>query len=485
MGRLVKAFSKDDDDGGPVLDEAQFLREAGEVAARIQDELRSGMVESEAQPQERDTLVPPTAGRSTDHRSVNDTGLAGDRSSAANSGSQRHQLGRDAVSELDGEWSRFSQSPSLEGFSRESRQDGLRIFTEPESNNTSMQRPAESGSGTETIRQELLDELAREQARWAERHAMQVRSIDERTQHVARINVEVEIRERDLDRRERDLEARARELSNQADERERSRGTRDWESGQQETDRLASEVRTQTERASRFESELTQVRRQHAKEIDELRRRSSSQDDTRAARARSVIDECDERMTELAAERANWEAEQLRRRDVQANERLEQLAELNAARQSFKNKCRETVEQLDRERREWDEKFSSEQRELLDLRRTVESEVKQLRGDIAQEREVWESQQEQVRISHLAEQTSQQQQFETDGRELAAERAKFEQLKRENETHRDAQRKLFEAERTAWHRERGQEAAILQSERGELETESDRLRAERSHIEIE
>jgi hypothetical protein len=468
MGRLVKAFSKDDNGDGSQPDEDQFLRESGALAARIRLELQAEVDLD----QQRLASDPP----------ANVRGRTLHESSAQ--GADRRQLGRDVYSELDGEWVRQSDSLAVEGVG----QDGLRIFTGPDEGHPSMET-SESNASAAAIRTELMEELAQEQRRWTERHAMQVRSIEEQARQLAQGDAEIELREQELDRRERELDAKAREVAAKAETEVRSQISRGWESTQKEMTRLAAEVRVHADRASQFEAELTEVRREHAIELDAVRSQLSLHDNSRADRAKSVIDECDQRMAELTAQRAAWQAEQSRRREELARERLgqrdefrqqseKQQIEVAAQRKEFENERDATIVRLDRERREWNEKFTREQDELLDLKRAVESEVERVRADLAREKSEWETHQEHMRNALRAEQASAQQLLNTrmnDAERLKDEHtAKFETLNNE-----------FESERAAWHRERGQEAAILQAERSDLETEADRLRAERSLIETE
>ena len=463
MGRLVKAFSKDDNGEVSATVEAQFLREAAALATRIQQEL-------EAEAGESGHEQPPSADGSV---------VSAGESSASNSG--RRQLGRDVNSELDREWARMSDSAAT----GEVTPDGLRIFTGPDEPAASEDATPETNASAEEIRRELMEE----QSRWTERHAMQVRSIEEQARQLAQVDAEVELREQELDRRERELDAKARDLAAKAETEVRSRISRDWESTQREMERLASEVRVHANRASQYEAELAEVRREHATELDGLRSQLSLHDDSRTDRARSVIDECDQRMAELTAQRAAWRAEQSKRREELAHERLEQrdearqqrdaqLAELRVLREEFEKERDSTIARLDRERREWNEKFTREQDELLDLKQAVDNEAKRVRADLAREKAEWESHQEHMRTALREEQASAQELLNarmTDAERLKSEQtATFENLRKE-----------FESERAAWHRERGQEAAILQAERIELETEADRLRAERSLIEAE
>jgi len=472
MGRLVKAFSKDDNGEDSATVEAQFLREAGALAARIQQELQAEDGKSGHE-------QPPSA----DGANSGDGAVSSGEPSASDSG--RRQLGRDVNSELDREWARMSDSAAT----GEVTPDGLRIFTGADEPAASEGATSKTNASAEEIRRELMEELAQEQSRWTERHAMQVRSIEEQTRQLAQVDAEVELREQDLDRRERALDAKARELASKAETEVRSRISRDWESTQNELERLASEVRVHANRASQYEAELAEVRREHATELDGLRSQLNLHDDSRADRARSVIDECDQRMAELTAQRAAWQTEQSRRREELARERLEQrdearqqrdaqLAELTLLREDFEKERDSTIDRLDRERREWNEKFTREQDELLDLKQAVDNEVKLVRADAAREKAEWESHQEHMRTALREEQASAQEL-------LNARMTDAERLKIEHTATFENLRKEFESERAAWHRERGQEAAILQAERSELETEADRLRAERSLIEAE
>jgi hypothetical protein len=155
-----------------------------------------------------------------------------------------------------------------------------------------------------------------------------------------------------------------------------------------------------------------------------------------------------------------------------------QLAELTSLREEFEKERDSTMVRLDSERREWNEKFTREQDELLDLKQAVDNEVKLVRADVAREKAEWESHQEHMRTALREEQASAQEL-------LNAKMTDAERLKNEQTETLENLRKECESERAAWHRERGQEAAILQAERSELETEADRLRAERSLIEAE
>ncbi len=470
MGRLVKAFSKDDAGEESQSIEAQFLREASALAARIQQELQAEASESRNEPADDSRRA-----------DSNDRGVG----AGVASNSNRRQLGRDVYSELDGEWARMNDS-STRG---ETALDGLRLFTGSEEPASSDDETLDANTGAEAIRQELMDELAQEQRRWAERHAMQVRSIEEQTRQLAQVDAEIELREQELDRRERELDARLREQAARTEAEVRSRSSRDAESIQKELERLAAEVRVHASRASQYEAELAEARREHAIELDDLRRQLNRHDDSRTDRARSVIDECDERMAEVTAQRAAWQAEQTRRREELARERLEQrdearlqreaqLAELALLREEFEKERDSTIARLDRERREWNEKFTREQDELLDLKQAVDSEAKRVRADLAREKSEWESHQEHMRVALREEQASAQEL-------LNAKMTDTERLKKEQAATCEKLRKDFESERAAWHRERGQEAAILQAERSELEMEADRLRAERSLIEVE
>ena len=472
MGRLVKAFSKDDNSEESLSIEAQFLREASALATRIQQELQ-------AEPSEagREPTVPSRGAES--HGPV----ASSEDSSASNS--DRRQLGRDVYSALDGEWARMSD-PSATG---EAVRDGLRIFTGPVEPPSSDDETHETNDSAEAIRKELMDELAQEQRRWTERHAMQVRSIEEQARQLAQVDAEVELREQELDRRERELDTKARELVAQAAAEARSRTSRDEESIQKELERLAADVRVHANRASQYEAELAEARREHAIELNGLQSQLNRHDDSRVGRAKSVIDECDERMAELTAQRAAWQAEQSRRREELARERLEQrdearqqrdvqLAELTSLRDEFEKERDSTIARLDRERRDWNEKFTREQDELLDLKQAVDNEAKRVRADLAREKSDWESHQEHMRTALRDEQASAQEL-------LNAKMTDTERMKNEQTATFENLRKEFESERAAWHRERGQEASILQAERSELEMEADRLRAERSFIETE
>tara|TARA_R110002072_G_scaffold927_1_gene7379 strand:- start:29461 stop:31941 length:2481 start_codon:yes stop_codon:yes gene_type:complete len=472
MGRLVKAFSKDDAGEESLSIEAQFLKEASALAARIQQELQAEASESRRKPADDSRR-----GESSDR------GVGAGNSSASNS--SRPQLGRDVYAGLDGEWARMNDSPT----SGESALDGLRLFTGSEESASSEDETLDTNTGAEAIRQELMDELAQEQRRWAERHAMQVRSIEEQARQLALVDAEIEVREQELDRRERELDARAREQAARTETEVRSRNSREAESIQKELERLAAEVRVHAGRASQYEAELAEARREHAIELDNLRSLLNRHDDSRTDRARSVIDECDERMAELTAQRAAWQAEQSRRREELARERLEQrdearlqreaqLAELALLREEFEKERESTIARLDRERREWNEKFTREQDELLDLKQAVDNEAKRVRADLAREKSEWGSHQERMRIALREEQGSAQEL-------LNAKMTDMERLKQEQTATLDKLRKDFESERSAWHRERGQEAAILQAERSELEMETDRLHAERSLVEAE
>jgi hypothetical protein len=472
MGRLVKAFSKDDASEESLSVEAQFLKEAGALAARIQQELQAEASESRHEPADDSRRA-----------DSNDRGVGAGASSVSNS--NRRQLGRDVYAELDGEWARMNDS-STRG---ETALDGLRLFTGSEEPTSSEDETLDANTGAEAIRQELMEELAQEQRRWAERHAMQVRSIEEQTRQLAQVDAEIELREQELDRRERELDARLREQVARTEAEVRSRSSREAESIQKELERLATEVRVHASRASQYEAELAEARREHAIELGNLRSQLNRHDDSRADRARSVIEECDERMAELTAQRAAWQAEQSRRREEQARERLEQrdearlqreaqLAELALLREEFEKERDSTIARLDRERREWNEKFTREQDELLDLKQAVDSETKRARADLAREKSEWESHQEHMRVALREEQASAQEL-------LNAKMTDAERLKKEQAATFEKRSKDFESERSAWHRERGQEAAILQAERSELEMEADRLRAERSLIEVE
>ena len=471
MGRLVKAFSKDDNGEDSASVEAQFLREAGALAARIQQELEAeaGEAGQEQSPlADRDGSAGPSAGSSEPPVSDSD-----------------RRLGRDVNSELDREWARMSDSAATGDVTP----DGLRIFTGPEEPAESESETPETNASAEEIRRELMEELAQEQGRWTERHAMQVRSIEEQARQLAQVDAEVELREQELDRRERELDAKARELASKAETEVRSRITQDWESTQKEMERLAADVRLHADRASQYEAELAEVRREHATELDGLRSQVNLHDDSRADRARFVIDECDQRMAELTAQRAAWQAEQSRRREELAHERLEQrdetrqqrdaqLVELTSLREEFEKERDSTISRLERERGEWKEKFTREQDELLDLKQTVDDEVKLVRADVAREKVEWEIHREHMREALREEQASAQEL-------LNARMNDAERLKNEHAVTFENLKKGFDAERAAWHRERGQEAAILQAERSDLEAETERLRTERSLIEAE
>jgi hypothetical protein len=472
MGRLVKAFSKGDDGEHSVSDEAQFLREAGALAARIQQELQAEGGET------GDGHSPTNPVMSVDsHPAVPPQSFAAT--------AETRPLGRDVHLELDGQSAQLSETRAVDGVA----QDGLRLFTGSDEVSPAPPEVSATNAGAEAIRQELMEELTQEQSRWTERHAMQVRSIEEQTRQLAQVDAEVELREQELDSRERELDARAREVAAKAETEVRSRISRDWKSTQQEMSRLASEVRVHADRASQYEAELAEVRREHAIELDGLRSQLSLHDDSRGDRARSVIDECDQRMAELSAQHAAWQAEQTRRREELARERLEQRdelrqhreveqVELTSQREEFEKERDVTIVRLDRERREWNEKFGREQDELIDLKRAVESESTRVRADVAREKAEWESHQELMRTALREEQASAQELLNS--RMTAADR-----LKEEHTANFDSLTKEFESERATWHRERGQEAAILQAERSELETEFDRQRAERSLIEAE
>jgi len=169
MGRLMKAFSKDDDREGSQPDEAQFLREAGALAARIQQELQAEAGESA--PNSESSHGQTGGGRQADRNEA-----------AASNGQAGRQLGRDVYSELDGEWARLGGSSEVEGVAT----DGLRIFNGPEDVPLSEDlETSPSNSNAEAIRRELMEELVQEQSRWTERHAMQVRSIEEQTRQLA------------------------------------------------------------------------------------------------------------------------------------------------------------------------------------------------------------------------------------------------------------------------------------------------------------
>jgi hypothetical protein len=194
-------------------------------------------------------------------------------------------------------------------------------------------------------------------------------------------------------------------------------------------------------------------------------------------------------MAELSVQRAAWQSEQSRRREELARERLEQRdefrqqsekqqVELTDQREEFEKERDATIARLDRESREWNGKFGREQDELLDLKLAVESEAERVKSDLAREKAEWETHQEHMRNALRVEQASAQELL--NARMMDADR-----LKEEHTAKFESREKEFESERAAWHRERGQEAAILQAERSELGMEADRLRAERSLIEAE
>lgn len=493
MGRLVKAFPKDDSGENPPSDEAQIQRETGEAVGRIHQEMRTRDAGQRVE-------NPSVASRATGAR---ETPIPDSTEPAMSNQGPRH-LGRDVSSEPIQE-----QAPSDEAssFPAAGSSEGLRLYTGPNEAQPVQNEPQRVLSNSELIQKELMDELIQERNRWTERHAMQVRSIEEQAQQMAQVDAEIERREQELDRRERELDAWARELATQAGATDGQQKSHDDNSIKSEMNRLASEVRVHADRASRFEAELAEARREHATEIDALRRQLSQQDDSREDRAKPAVDEWDQRMAELTEQRTAWYAEQVRRREELARERLElrdelrqqhetQQVELKAAREDFENERDSVIAQLDQERREWKEKFNNEQDELLDLKRATENELTRIRSEIAQDKMEWESRQEQMRIAHREEQNYHQQMLASTRREIAehsdreqktiaAEMAELERLKDEQATRIETLQKELEAERVAWHRQRGQEAAILQTERSEVETEAERLREERSLIEEE
>lgn len=479
MGRLVKAFSDDKGVSEELRDEAAYLQTAGEAVARIQQELQNHAPDT-AQPEHP---VAPEDERSSADAAEDSFQHAADNPSQSLTG---HTAA--GTRERNGELNQDLQQRSTTATDPADAQNGLRLFVAPD-DESAVDSVFAGADGDDreinSVQQKVVDEFIQEQQRWTERHAMQVRSIEERTSQLARIETEVELRERELDRRERELDARNRELASKAETEVRSRISRDWESAQQEMNRLTQQVRMHADRASQFEAELTEVRREHAIELDALRAQLGRHDDSRTDRAKSVIDECEQRMAELTAQRAAFQAEQSRRREELARERLEQrdelrqerqtlLAEHQAAQEAFEKDRDATIAQLERERREWNSRFHREQDELLDLKRTVEKEVEVMRADVARERAEWARQQEQIRAAQRRE-----------AELVAVSRAEAEQLKVDHETRFARLRKELESEREQWHRERGQEAAILQAERGDLDTEAERLRAERSRLETQ
>lgn len=149
MGRLVKAFSNNGDQAGSKPDEAQFLREAGALAVRIQQELQVEADESAH-----------STGSSAEQDSADHQAESKGTVALNSSGSQ---LGRDVYSELDGEWARFGSSPEAEGVNP----DVLRIFNGPkDASLPEALETTESNSNAEAIRRELVEELVQEQSRW-------------------------------------------------------------------------------------------------------------------------------------------------------------------------------------------------------------------------------------------------------------------------------------------------------------------------------
>lgn len=472
MGRLEKAFSEGESGSGELRDEAAYLQTAGEALARIQQELRNH----------------EEPGGSVPRQSSGDDGASDYQSpmefpQQRAAGTSSHP--RESVARPDDANQLGATRRSAEHTEDNAGLNGLKLFVGPDDELPHQAESADEDREADVVQKKVVDEFIQEQHRWTERHAMQGRSIEERIRQLASVHAEVEMRERELDRREHELDVRTRELSSKAESEVRTRISRDWESTQQELSRLTEQVRRHADRASQYEAELAEVRREHAIELDALRGQLSQQDNSRVERARSVIDECEQRMAELTAQRAAFQTEQTRRREELARERLQQRDELRqqqqafdaerqAAQEAFEHERDTTIARLERERREWNTKFNREQDELLDLKRTVENEVEEMRAALSREKAEWVSHQEQVRVAQRKESTA-----------VEAGRAEVERLRHEHENRFTRLKQEFDSEREQWHRQRGQEAAILQSERSEIETEADRLRAERSQIETQ
>ncbi len=496
MGRLVKAYSLDADSSRLVpSNEEQFLREAGELADRLRNEMA-------AQP---------------------DSAQAGAFGSARAGDSAKPSLS--VVSRGDSEPSLLQdlELALKAGDLAEAREALGRLKAE--------QGRGQSGSSLDPATMEELNQ----QQRWAERHAEKSRQLEAR-------EAEILQREADLQSQNKTIEDRVREIAVEVQAGLRDQVQAEINAAQTRIQQLEAELVARTtdaehsrERAGQLESLIAELERNKV----EVGREQTE-------RAKRMIEDCDRRITELAAEksaalrevaeaRAELDAahqkftyEQAEQRNALVSLRDAHLQEVEAARAEVEN-ARLNCEQ---QAAEWATRYESEQSQLAALRAAAQRELDELRACINSEQEAGQAKAEELRAKLAKLEAAQQEALvkaraevatlvEREREKLNRQRAEMDQVRRDQEVLAEqrlaetdaeiagkwasadqelsAAREILERERaeladeaTEWQAEKTRDQRALQEERQRLEAEqakvaalSAQLTAERNQLQDE
>lgn len=483
MGRLVKAFSLDRESSRLMqFNEDQFLREAGEIADRLRAEMASRGT-SEA-PRQREATKPPL--RVVVH-SESDTSALADAELALKAGDLEEV--REALARL-----RNERDPAA-----------IRQSTRQQSASSEQDQPHDSTD---------------EQRRWTERHAEKSRQLEAR-------EAELQKRESELQLQAKALEDRIREIAVEIQSDLRDQMQNELAQAQDRIQQLESDLASQNAEKQRSRDQVQNLEAL----VDELERAKQEAGREQSDRAKRMIEDCDRRITELAAEKTSAlrEIEEARtaleatRRDL-AEEVTEQRSELRNLRETQMRDieaARHEVELLRRNHEQaaadWSAQYQSETAQLKALRNTAQQELHELQDRIRNEQAAGEAKAAELRERLAKLEVAQQEALhkartevatlvERERQKLTSQRAELDQARHDEELlyaqriaqadaeiarHRDtveaeltaARQKLeleqaeFSAAHSQWQIERAHEAILLRDEKQRQESEHAKLTA--------
>lgn len=526
MGRLVKAFALDRESARlGNFDEKQFLQEAGQIAARLRSEIAP-------EPQAR----PAESRRATESYRSTETSRE-DASADRDGRGRRESRHSDARNEI------ASDSPSLRVFGElddvealssvdlalqvgdleEAREAMGRIRRDREYE----QRTTETGRAQEQTRrvqeQVRLEAQARvqeqnrvqterhfidEQLRWEERHAAKAR-------HLEDWEARLKAQEDALTHQESNLRTRTSRQVSEVESELRVKYESELTRHSKHLQTAQAELRLRSAETQKLEAEVADLRRI----VDEQRERGASEAVEQRERARRMIEDCDRRIMELAAERAAAKeeidsartqfeeekylferetTERLRaaekeleqRREEFARERLEQRSELRTQRETQMREFEETRTKLGREQSEWTARYETEKQELAQQREILSRESATIRtqiGDLNGKRELLEQQVKDLQIAHQdaveRARTEIASLVERERAKLDAQRADFDRQDREFKAL--AERRLVELDEHEQQRRREidqQIEAELQGARQQLQLDREKVQLDRAAV---
>ncbi|MBI1312416.1 hypothetical protein GC176_14085 [bacterium] len=512
MGRLVKSPANQARAERRQFDEERFLRDAGALASRLQNELQQGSGSADHSASGRHSPMMTELAETLDDVAARDLPdpQSGDQADigptdadlgiASGHGADRPQRLRVFAPEdeiEDGESAASKATTAVED-----RYESVMPRSEVRNARDQFEREREQ------IAQARID-LQEEQRRWAARHAQQTRQLEQQLAQIDEWKLQLVEREQALSEAERDQKVR---LERQF----RDRQAEVHSETQQLLDQCSTERAELAGEIERLQQELDRRSREHAREVTELRAQLENSEDERTVRRLQVIEECDRRMAELTEEKQSlaelrrrtedevaagraairqeqreWERRladhrQELRDQTETHER--RLAQERAEFQSFVAEETASINAAHRELQAAEQKHAafvaSEKRQLEQERVTLRESVERLQVLLQQRRQEHE-QQLQVERQQLMEESDR---LRVELRE-EIEQIRCEELRlladerSEAESFLDAAREQIEQERTAWHGERGEEAAILKQALQQLESDREALQAELAELE--